>query len=267
MTTLNDICRDLAEEHAALDEIVAPLDDAAWDLDTPAPGWTIRDSISHLAFFDEVGAQAVAEPDAFNEQLGEIARDPAAYMGRAIERGRSLRAAGVLKWWRAARSRSLEVMARADPSARIPWFGPPMKPVSFVTGRLMETWAHGQDIIDTLDVERPSTARLHHVAHMGVRARGFSFQVNGRTPPTEDVAVELTAPDGDTWRWGESRTNSVRGHAVDFCLVVTQRRHPDDTHLEVQGPVADEWISIAQSFAGPPGEGRRPGQFRKGPVA
>ena len=55
--------------------------------------------------------------------------------------------------------------------------------------------------------------------------------------------------------------DSVTGSALDFCLVVTQRRHLADTDLVVRGPLAEEWMSIAQAFAGPPGEGRAPGQF------
>jgi len=43
---------------------------------------------------------------------------------------------------------------------------------------------------------------------------------------------------------------------------VTQRRHRDDVRLEFYGPVAEQWITIAQAFAGPPGPGRTPGQFR-----
>jgi uncharacterized protein (TIGR03084 family) len=74
--------------------------------------------------------------------------------------------------------------------------------------------------------------------------------------------VELDAPDGEQWTWGPpDSANSVRGPAVDFCLVATQRRHVDDTKLAVVGPVATRWMSIAQAFAGPPGAGRRPGQF------
>lgn len=263
MTTLGDICEDLTAEHQALDELLVMLDAEAWDRPTPAPGWTIRDQISHLAFFDEVGAQAVGEPDDFLAQLSDIVGDPVGYMNRGLERGRELDPEGVLAWWREARSRSVDVMGTVDPDTRIPWFGPPMKPVSFVTGRLMETWAHGQDIVDALRVERPATARLKHVAHMGVRARGFSFHVNGHSPPTDDVRVELVGPDGDVWEWGGSTENIVRGDAIDFCLVVTQRRHPADTDLDVQGPVARTWIDIAQSFAGPAGEGRKPGQFPK----
>ena len=263
MTTLPEICSDLASEQEALDRIVSELDPASWDRPTPAEGWSIRDAISHLAFFDEVGAQAVSDPDGFMAQLGDIAADPVAYMDRGLIKGRSLSPDGVLVWWREARTSSLGVLGKIDSDARIPWFGPPMKPISFVTGRLMETWAHGQDVVDTLGIERKPTERLRHIAHMCVRARGFSFQVNGRTPPDDDVRVVLTAPDGSDWTWGESTDNIVSGDAEDFCLVVTQRRHPADTHLVVEGPVAEEWISIAQSFAGPPGNGRQPGQFPK----
>jgi uncharacterized protein (TIGR03084 family) len=61
------------------------------------------------------------------------------------------------------------------------------------------------------------------------------------------------------WTWGdEDAVNRVTGPAEDFCLVVTQRRHRDDTALTATGPVADEWLSIAQAFAGTPGPGRPP---------
>ena len=53
-----------------------------------------------------------------------------------------------------------------------------------------------------------------------------------------------------------------RGPALDFCLLVTQRRHRDDVDARSpRAPAADEWLGIAQAFAGPPGPGRRPGQF------
>jgi len=53
----------------------------------------------------------------------------------------------------------------------------------------------------------------------------------------------------------------VSGPALDFCLLVTQRRHRADTAVKASGAVADDWLGIAQSFAGPPGMGRAPGQF------
>jgi uncharacterized protein (TIGR03084 family) len=77
------------------------------------------------------------------------------------------------------------------------------------------------------------------------------------------VRVELTSANGARWTWGDvAATNTVRGRAIDFCRVVTRRRHVADTRLVVEGPVAIAWMTIAQAFAGPPGAGRRPGQFR-----
>jgi len=79
-----------------------------------------------------------------------------------------------------------------------------------------------------------------------------------RTPP-DPVRVELTAPDGGLWAWGPAEAdNRVTGPALDFCLLVTQRRHRDDLALAVEGPAATEWMAIAQAFAGPPGPGRSP---------
>jgi uncharacterized protein (TIGR03084 family) len=140
-----------------------------------------------------------------------------------------------------------------------------MSAASSVTARLMETWAHGQDIADALGARREPTARLRHVAHLGVAAFGFSFRLNGREAPAAPVRVELAAPGGGTWAWGPGGApDTVTGPALDFCLAVTQRRHVDDTALRITGPVAAEWMGIAQAFAGPPGPGRPPGAFGKG---
>ncbi|HEY4417880.1 MAG TPA: maleylpyruvate isomerase family mycothiol-dependent enzyme, partial [Pseudonocardia sp.] len=123
-------------------------------------------------------------------------------------------------------------------------------------------WAHGQDIADALGVRREPTDRLRHVAHLGVRTAGFSFALHGRAAPSVPVRVELVGPSGDVWAWGDAdAADRVSGDALDFCLVVTQRRNVADTGLEVVGPVATEWISIAQAFAGEPGPGRAPGVF------
>ena len=128
-----------------------------------------------------------------------------------------------------------------------------MSAVSFATARLMETWAHGQDVVDALGVARGADGaapprRRPRRAHAPVQLRGAT----GSRYPDDDVRVELDGPDGDTWTWGESASDVVRGDALDFCLVVTKRRRPDDTALEVTGPLAREWIDIAQAFAGPP---------------
>jgi uncharacterized protein (TIGR03084 family) len=165
----------------------------------------------------------------------------------------------VLGAWRGGRDALQEALRAADPGARVPWFGPPMRPASFVTARVMETWAHGQDVADALGQSRPATARLRSVAEIGVRARPYSYAAHARPTPDAPVRVELTGPDGEAWAWGPPEAaDVVRGPALDFWLLVTQRRHRDDLALEAHGPLAQEWVGIAQAFAGPPGSGREP---------
>lgn len=256
---LSDLCAELAAEHQALDDLVAPLDDAAWDTPTPSERWAIRDQIGHLAFFDETATQAIVDPAGFNEDLTELFENPAAFLERTEVRGRTLSPRELLAWWREARAALVAVAGPMDPKERVPWYGPPMGGRSFVTARLMETWAHGQDVVDALGADRSATDRLRHVAFIGVRTRGFSYTIRDLDPPAGDVRVELTGPGGDVWEWGDAASvDRVIGPAQDFCLVVTQRRNVADTKLVVEGPLATEWMSIAQAFAGGPTLGPAP---------
>jgi uncharacterized protein (TIGR03084 family) len=254
------IASDLAAEHESLDAIVRDRPDADWDVPTPAPGWAVRDQIAHLWYFDGTAVLAATDADAFNRTTEALL---AAGPDAALEPSRSLTPVELLAAWRKGRAELLEVLAGLDPSARIPWYGPAMAARSFATARLMETWAHGQDVVDALGATREPTDRLRHVAHIGVRARPFSYAVRGLALPAGDIHVALDPPGGgEPWRWNDPASpDRVTGPALDFCLVVTQRRHPADTALAVEGPLAAEWMGIAQAFAGPPGEGRRPGQF------
>ncbi|HEU0240133.1 MAG TPA: TIGR03084 family metal-binding protein [Micromonosporaceae bacterium] len=251
---------DLGAESDDLDAMLTPLDATHWRLLTPAIGWTIADQVSHLAYFDEAAHAAATDPDRFRRELAQLVADGIDLPDRIAVRYRGMPGDELLSWWRRARSTLLDTFAALDRSLRLPWYGPEMSVASSVTARIMETWAHGQDIADALGRIRPATNRLRHIAHLGVRTTGFAFAINGREPPTAPIRVELDAPDGGMWTWGPAGAgNVVRGPAVDFCLVVTQRRHRDDTRLTSVGPVANEWIGISQAFAGPPGPGRARG--------
>jgi uncharacterized protein (TIGR03084 family) len=134
-----------------------------------------------------------------------------------------------------------------------------MSAASSLTARIMETWAHTQDIADALGVTREPTDRLRHVAHIGVGARSFSYAVRGKSVPAVEIRVELEGPDGTAWTWGpDQAVNRISGPALDFCLLVTQRRHRNDLALAIEGPAAIEWMAIAQAFAGTAGTGRPP---------
>ena len=263
MASVEDLRTDLSAEQTALDSMLGLLKPADWDRDTPAEGWTIKDTISHLAFYDEAATVAVEEPDLFEESLEMIEADIQAFLDEPLERGRAMTPDEVQDWWWESRNDMLLAFETLEEGQRVKWYGPSMSAASFITARLMEVWAHGQDIADAMNLHRRPTDRLKHVAHIGIKALPFSFANNGLAPPSEDVSVRLTSHIGEVWSWGTSRDDRVSGSAEDFCLVVTQRRHVDDTDLVVEGPVARRWIDIAQAFAGPPGKGRRPGQFPK----
>ena len=258
-TTLPGLLADLEAEHTDLEGLLGPLDEASWGTLTPADGWAVRDQVSHLAFFDDAATMAILEPRAFTTMAEAALAAGGDPMEEHLVRGRGMEGRAVLAWWRGSRGAMASAAEGLDPHDRVPWFGPPMGTLSFVSARLMETWAHGQDVADALGVTRVPTARLRHIAHLGVRARPFSYVVHGLEVPPEPVHVELTGPSGERWEWDAGASSElVSGSALDFCLVVTQRRHLADTGLTVQGPAAAQWLSIAQAFAGPPGNGRPP---------
>ena len=260
---LKPLLDDLAAESAALDAILAALGPADWRRPTPAAGWTIADQVSHLAYFDDVTLVSITDPDQFRLAARALTADGDDYPDRIAAEHRHLDGVALLAWFRTARQALLDGYTACDPAARLPWFGPGMGVASSVTARLMETWAHGQDIADTLGTSRPVTARLRHVAHIGIAGLPYSYAVNGLPVPDQPVRVELTAPDGNIWVWGPANAaDRVVGTALDFCLAVTQRRHLTDTRLTVTGPVAGQWMAIAQAFAGPAGPGRPPATER-----
>ena len=258
MVELAEILADLDAESSEVDRLVADRPARDWALATPAAGWTVAHQIAHLTWTDEAAILAIRDPDGFATHLAEAFNDPEGFVDRGAE-GLLVAPDVMLRRWRTGRSALAESLAGVPPGQKVPWYATSMSPASLATARIMETWAHGLDIADALHAERQPTARLRHVAYLGYRTFGYSFLANGREMPTDAVRVELVAPDGTQWTYGPvDAANRVTGPALDFCLLVAQRRHRDDLNLVATGPAADEWLDIAQAFAGPPGGGRAP---------
>ncbi len=256
---MKDVLADLAAEHADLDALVSGLADDEWDLVTPSEPWTILDQIGHLAFFDEKVALSAADPGGFNAELQRVLDDGIdTYLSQHIDKARAMAPAAVLTWWRTARQAAIDALGARDPDQRLPWYGPPMRASSSAIARLMETWAHGLDVADALGVYRQPTDRLFRVAELGVRTFRFSFENRGLEVPEERVRVALRGPTGNMRVWNDDYDQSVTGPVEEFCQVIAQRRHVDDTHLVTEGDLARRWMEIAQVFAGPPGPGRTP---------
>ncbi|WP_010697016.1 hypothetical protein [Saccharopolyspora spinosa] len=73
-----------------------------------------------------------------------------------------------------------------------------------------------------------------------MRTFGFSFSA-------KDIPVPGAPPQ-----------TRISGPALDFCLLVTQRRHRDDLAITAVGDTARQWLTVAQAPAGTPGAGRAP---------
>jgi uncharacterized protein (TIGR03084 family) len=259
--TLADVVADLSAEGVELDAIVS-ADGADLASPTPAPGWTIAHQISHLAWVDRLTVEACRNPMGFAEARAVLGADSSRLSG-SIEMGAAagaaLPAAELLQQWRIGRADVLMALGDVPSGARLAWIGPSMGAGTMASARIMETWAHGQDIVDALDVARTPTDRLRHIADLGVRTRDHGFRVHGLEPPTHPFRVELTAPSGVTWVWGPANApDKVTGPALDFVLLVTQRRHQADLSLSTEGRWAARWLTIAQAFPGPAGQGRTP---------
>ena len=247
----------------ALENMVRGLDEKEWEGKVLFDDWTIKDEISHLAVFDRFAFLSVTAPDRFRKKRDFIVKNLTDFdqtLQKMNAQGNVLTVPELLSWWRTERERLLTAYAGLDPGLRVPWFGPSMSARSSATARLMETWAHGQDIMDTLGVKRKATERLRHIAHMGVNTFAWAFK-NRRLPvPEESVRVDLMLPNEKKCSWGPVISDdNVNGSCLDFCLAATQRRNVQDTDLKIQGIVANRWMAIIQAFAGPPENAPSPG--------
>lgn len=250
------VLADLIAEQDELDRIVAALPAAAWSTPTPSPRWTVAHQIAHLTYFDGTARLAIVDQPAFQRAAAGLMTHSGGgdedvddfTMGDLL----TLTPGELLERWRSGRAALAEAAGGLTDDDRIEWYGPSMGSKSFLTARLMECWAHGQDIVDAVGIDRPATDRLRHVANLGFLTRRWSYVNRGLDAPTDPVRVELVAPSGQIWTFGpEEAAEFVRGPAEEFCLVVTQRRRVEATSLETT-PIALDWLEKAQAFAGPP---------------
>ncbi len=262
---LQGLLDDLEAEGDDLRTTIERMGPSGWTAQTPAAGWTVATQVAHLLWTDEVAVLAARSHEspeakqAWDDVVLAAIDDPMGYVDKGASAIAGLPRDQVLGRWAASRGGLRQALTALPAGQKMPWFGPPMSAASMATARFMETWAHALDVYDAAG-ERPGpTDRIRHVAHLGVRTRDFAYSVHREDPPAEEFRVQLAAPSGELWTWGpEDAAQSVRGPAYDFCLLVTQRVNRADTDLVATGADAERWLTIAQAFAGPPGEGREP---------
>ncbi|MEO6988568.1 MAG: TIGR03084 family metal-binding protein, partial [Aquihabitans sp.] len=236
MADVRVLLDDLSAEGDDLDALVSALSPERWRSETPAEGWTVAHQIGHLAWTDAATLLAVTDADSFNRMLEAAMAEAETFVDRGADEWANLTPDEILARWRTGRQALVDALGAVPDGTRLPWFGPPMSAASMTTARIMETWAHGQDVADALGIERTATDRLRNVAHIGVRTRDFAYAINAIDPPAEPFRYELTSPSGEIWTWGPDDANQrISGPALDFCLLVTQRRHLDDLVLVADG--------------------------------
>ena len=241
---------DLAAEQAVVDDLVRNLDEEQWTTASAAAGWSIRDQIAHLAFFDDVALASLSGRGEarFAELIAAIqAGDTAFVDSPALGRSGS----DVLAWWRRARAEQVEAFRRTDPETRVPWGPNRMAAVSLCTARLMETWAHGLDCFAALGVQPVDTDRLRHVCHITYRTIPHALAQSGLAMPAplDDLVVDVRSPSGGRWRFGRADApNRIEGTAGEFARVGVRRRQLGDTGLRADGPLAEVALANLKAY-------------------
>ena len=248
MTDVAALVGDLEAEQLELQAVVAAIDSDAWFAPTPAWSWDVRDTIAHLADTDEMAIDTVqGGPYAIND-LAARAATGADVTSHGVLRGRRLAGPDVGTWWNRTSHAERTMLRELPPDARVPW-GIGMRTPSFVTARLMETWAHGLDVRTALGVPAVDTDRLAHVAWLATRALPYAYSVAGIPPPEAPLRVELSLPSGAPWAFGpEAAADRITGSTGDYCRVFVHRRRPADTNLVIEGDAARAAIAVARAF-------------------
>lgn len=252
---LQTLVRDLAQEADALDALLITLSDEQWHARTPADGWDVRDSVAHVAIGDELALECVTQrrvPKLMQDGVEAVLEGDTAAKAfelRMVGRGRQMQPSAVHRWWRNGNAALCDALATVAPDARLPWGPNRMSPASFITARIMETWAHGLDCFDGVGATPVDTDRLRHVLAISVRALPYAFMINGVEAPGK-VRVEVTSPSGEHWTAGSDDADTViRGSASDWCRVAVHRdRRGERERLDGTGPLAADVIKYVQAY-------------------
>ncbi len=261
------IGEELRDETAEFHAFLETLDEKDWATPGLFMQWTPWDVVAHLHFFDLASLAALGDLEGFETRRDAIIEGLAAKLSLSDQARRELGqydAPTLLARWKQSCDDMATQLAESDPKRRLPWFGPDMGVQMFTTARYMETWAHSQAVYDSKKVERVHTDRIKNIVAIGIKTFGWTFVNRQLEVPGPPPHVRLTAPSGEIWEYNDPSTSErIEGDAVDFCQTVTQVRNVADTNLRVAGDVANQWMSIAQCFAGGAVDPPRPG-YRTG---
>ena len=244
------------EESDALYKLLINADKNSFKLKTQFKSWTINDVLYHLHVWNIAALLSLKNENEFKEFMQNFMEAvKSGNSAREYEKILSDNAEGLdlLNLWKETYEKISNEFAKSDPKKRVKWAGPDMSVRSSITARHMETWAHGQEIFDQLGFERIDTDRIKNIVVIGVNTFGWTYINRNLSIPEKMPKLSLLSPSNELWEWNEdNEEDMISGSASEFSQVVTQVRNINDTSLKVSGKIANEWMSIAQCFAGPP---------------
>lgn len=254
---MREILSDLVAEQQSLDQFLQQVHERQWKLPTSAPGWSIHDTVCHLAYTETFAASVIAEGQSFIDAQNITDLDDFASRGPA--QGVDKRYQEVIEWWRNGRADVVDALSRMEATDRIPWLVRPTSAKAFATLRLMETWAHGLDIEDAMEGLLPEpeedeepegdSPRLRHVAWLAHRMFPYAFEAAGIEFPTRGIRVELMGPKYARWVYGPEDAEAViKGIASEFCRVAVHRMDVNDSTLKAIGPEAETALQVIRTY-------------------
>jgi uncharacterized protein (TIGR03084 family) len=254
---MREILSDLVAEQQALDQFLQRINERQWELPTSAPGWSIKDTVSHLAYSERFAARVLAEGAAALDGV-ELA-DIDQWTALGVKEGRQMRYQQVIEWWRNSRADVVDALSRMDGSDRVPWLAGEMSARAFATVRLMETWAHGLDIKDAMeglltyseDEDDPTTdtPRIRHVAWLAHRMLPFAFAQAGEEYPESGIRLELMGPSYSRWVFGpEDAGDIIKGIAGEWCRIAVHRMESTASSLKTEGDKAETAIKVVRTY-------------------
>jgi uncharacterized protein (TIGR03084 family) len=246
MPAVREILSDLVAEQQFLDQFLQKIGQKDWERPTPAKGWSIRDTISHLADSAELAADALnggSKVEAYR-----TAPNLDALRQEAVKKGRKMRYQDVIEWWRGGRAKVVEPLSKMEAENRIEWIAGSMSARTFATMRLMENWAHGLDIYAAMKAEIEDTPRIRHVCFLGWKTLPYAFKAADMD--YSPVRVEVIGPGYAKWVFGPADTDQViKGPAGQFARLAVRRiKLKDAKNLKATGEIAETALEVVRAY-------------------
>lgn len=241
---VDDVLGDLIDEYDRIETILANLTHDQWNAQSGAPGWSVADTVLHLALSEEGVATTLLSSAtdwttrdrpldaAMDEQVRSVASTPTEIFTR----------------WVAARHASVTALTAADPSVLVKWAAAPLKPRTLATTRLAEHWAHTLDITEPLGIDYPDTERLRHIAWLGHATLPYAMSLAGLA--TRSVLCTLTSPGGKVFTFGPTTASAtITGSMGAFCRVGARRLSSKASGLATNGRDAEAALHVLRNYA------------------